>query len=82
MLDNLRKLESKRTEKQVQKYRAQTPNNELPGKGEKIRLLLEIVSGIDLPVADVSSTDPYIRHCAPGLKRSPPHQADFHNVRF
>lgn len=58
VLENLNNLKEKLTEQLVREFRELSPMKE--GEGGRIRLLVEIVSGIGLPVADRTATDPYV----------------------
>ena len=46
----------------MQDFRTRAPAVPIdsPERGLDIRVLVEVVSGVDLPVADVSSSDPYV----------------------
>jgi len=59
VLENLNKCKHKLTEQRVRDFRELSPMAE-QGDGVRIRLLVEIVSGINLPVTDRSATDPYV----------------------
>lgn len=63
VIDHLRDLQSKRTEQRVRQFRTASPDSK-PGSPSastsQIQLLIEIVSGTRLPIADGSSSDPYV----------------------
>ena len=58
VLEKLIKLKQRLTEQRVRDFRELTPVAE--GGSGRIRLLIEIVSGLSLPVADRTATDPYV----------------------
>jgi hypothetical protein len=63
VIDHLRKLQSKRTERRVREFRTSSPNSKPDSPStstSQIQLLVEIVSGTRLPIADGSSSDPYV----------------------
>jgi C2 domain len=51
-------LQSKRTAQRVLDFHALTPDSK--EDTSRIQLLVEIVSGIRLPIADGSASDPYV----------------------
>jgi len=58
VLENLIKMKQRLTEQRVRDFRELSHVDQ--GGGGRIRLLIEIVSGINLPVADRTATDPYV----------------------
>lgn len=71
VMEKLFKLKAKLTEQRVRDFRELSP---VANDGMKIRLLIEIVSGIGLPVADRNATDPYVivRLGSQEVHRTPP----------
>lgn len=63
VIDHLRDLQTKRTEQRIRQFHKASPDSK-PGSPSpstsQIQLLVEIVSGTRLPVADGSSSDPYV----------------------
>jgi hypothetical protein len=61
ILESLRKLEAQRAQRKLDAYRSgQTGGTRDFEAGEQINILVEIVSGVRLPIADISSTDAYV----------------------
>ena len=58
VIEHLRTLQSKRTEERVLKFRSLTQDSKQDTS--RIQLLVEIVSGIRLPIADGTTSDPYV----------------------
>jgi hypothetical protein len=58
VLENLIKMKQRLTEQRVRDFRELSHVDQ--GGGGRIRFLIEIVSGINLPVADRTTTDPYV----------------------
>lgn len=58
VIEHLRALQSKRTEQRVHEFRSLSPDSKQDTS--RIQLLVEIVSGIRLPIADKSTSDPYV----------------------
>lgn len=60
ILESLGKLEEGRGQRRVEAFKAGPHGDKIKDIGSKIQILVEIVSAVRLPVADLKSTDAYV----------------------